>query len=47
MKAKKRALRTEARIKDWSEMLARGSKEAKVEHRMETRGYHKPGSNNK
>lgn len=45
MKPHKRKARLQARQKDF--LSGTQSKESKVQQRWESRGYHKPGSNNK
>lgn len=44
MKPKKAALRLQRRRKAHAEMMARGSRESKVQDRMDSGGYKEPGS---
>ncbi len=47
MKSKNVKKRLTARVKDFQSMIAVGSRESKVQLRMDTGGYKRPGSNNK
>ncbi len=47
MKAKNRKKHLQGRMEDHSRMIASGSRENKVNLRMKTGGFHRPGSNKK
>lgn len=47
MKSKNKFKKLQSRISDYHKMLEKGSNETMVQRRMNTGGYHCPGSNKK